>query len=76
MELCQQRVYDLEMLEKEVLAAGLEVHKRGGYFLKPFSNNQMAHWQNELINAFYDVSKEVPAEFCAEIYIYLQNYNN
>lgn len=65
-----QRVYDLEKLEKDVRAAGFKIIKKGGYFLKPASNSQMDGWDRKLIDAFYEVGKEVPAELCAEIYIF------
>lgn len=65
-----QRIYDLKRLESDVRAAGLKINKKGGYFLKPLSNSQMSGWDEILINSFYEVSKEIPADICAEIYIF------
>jgi hypothetical protein len=37
----QQRVYDLDSLTQVLLAAGFEVRDTGGYFVKPFTHDQM-----------------------------------
>lgn len=62
-----RRVYDFATLEADVRAAGLTVAKRGGIFLKPLSNAQMKDWSPELIEAFFEVGKELP-EYCSGIY--------
>jgi 2-polyprenyl-3-methyl-5-hydroxy-6-metoxy-1,4-benzoquinol methylase len=63
-----KRVYDFETIRRDVELAGLVVHELTGIFLKPLSNVQMESWQPELLNALYEVGKEMP-ELCAEIYV-------
>lgn len=65
-----QRVYDEKLMMSDIKAAGLQVTKSGGYFLKVFSNQQLENLNPELLEAFYVVSKEMPSEFCAEIYAF------
>lgn len=41
------------MLEKDFVASGYKIIKKGGYWLKPLSNNQIAeNWNISMINAF------------------------
>ncbi|WP_390494535.1 class I SAM-dependent methyltransferase [Fusobacterium ulcerans] len=64
-----RRVYNLEMLEKDFLISGYKIIEKGGYWLKPLSNNQIAeNWNVNMINAFFELGKKYP-EIAAEIYL-------
>lgn len=64
-----RRVYDLEMLEKDFVASGYKIIEKGGYWLKPLSNNQIAeNWNISMINAFFELGKKYP-KIAAEIYL-------
>lgn len=62
-----QRVYSRSTLAKDIEAAGLKVVHWDGIFLKPFSDQQMQGWDEELLDAFFELGKELP-EYCTEIY--------
>jgi SAM-dependent methyltransferase len=61
------RVYSRDSLAADIEAAGLEVVHWGGVFLKPLSDAQMKNWDQKLLDAFFEMGKELP-EYCAEIY--------
>ena len=61
------RVYSFATLEADVNAAGLQVTRRSGIYLKPLADSQMKGWDNKLLDAFFAVGKELP-EYCSEIY--------
>jgi len=64
-----QRVYDLKLLKKDVIKAGLRVVDEGGLFIKPFSNAQMGKLLDERgIEAFNEVGKRYP-HISAEIFV-------
>ena len=59
----------LEMLEKDFVASGYKIIEKGGYWLKPLSNNQIAeNWNISMINAFFELGKKYP-KIAAEIYL-------
>jgi 2-polyprenyl-3-methyl-5-hydroxy-6-metoxy-1,4-benzoquinol methylase len=63
-----QRVYDFDALTNHISQAGLTVIERGGVFLKPFSNTQMARYlDDQAVMAFNELGKRYP-ELAAEIY--------
>ncbi|MCZ8353218.1 MAG: class I SAM-dependent methyltransferase [Cyclobacteriaceae bacterium] len=63
------RVYDLETLSTHLREAGFKITNKGGYFLKPLSNNQIEkNWDDKMIHAFYLLGNKFPTH-CAEIYI-------
>ncbi len=64
-----QRYYDLAMLNEEIIKSGLKIKTIRGIFVKPFPNSQMKKLSPEMIKAFYEISKEMPPEICAEICI-------
>ena len=71
-ELLQQpRVYDLELLEKDLSAARLRIVASGGYFMKPFSHDQMSRIEDvlgwELLDGLDALGREHP-EWSSEIY--------
>jgi SAM-dependent methyltransferase len=67
---CHKRIYDLKKLKNDVINANLKIIKNGGYFLKIFSNKQLNKFDYDFINSLYTISKNLPPEICAEIYIF------
>ncbi|MGO8762365.1 MAG: class I SAM-dependent methyltransferase [Desulfobaccales bacterium] len=63
-----RRLYTYEMLLDHIKASGLEVVVCEGIFLKPLSKGQMAHWKDELIDAFFEIGRELPA-YSMDIYV-------
>ena len=63
------RVYDLDKLANDILAAGYKIVAKGGSFLKPISNGQIEqYWTGTMIDGFYEIGKEFP-EYCADIFV-------
>ena len=62
-----QRVYDLETLEQDAIAAGLAPRKRFGSFLKVLPNSMMLEYSDALLTAIDAVSAELPPETLANI---------
>ena len=52
--------------------AGLKVRLYQGVLLKPVPTPEMIEWQEERIKAFFDITQEVPAELCHEVYFKAQ----
>ncbi|PCJ20647.1 MAG: hypothetical protein COB02_03740 [Candidatus Cloacimonadota bacterium] len=67
-----QRVYDLQKLKFDVKEAGFEIVDFGGYNLKMVSLAQMSDWGQELLDAIFEVSKQMPVEVCANIWMTLR----
>lgn len=63
-----RRVYTPDLLRQHAREAGLRVVDDGGYFLKPLSNSQMETWPDDLVDAFFEVGREMP-QHAAEIYV-------
>jgi len=63
-----RRYYDTNLLREDILSSGLVVERIGGILLKPLSNAQMEQWSPAITDAFYELSKELPPEYCAEIW--------
>lgn len=63
-----RRIYTLESLLAEVNAAGLQVVRHQGIFLKILSNAQMEKLDPKLIDALFAVGHELP-DFCSTIYV-------
>ena len=71
-ELLQQpRVYDFELLEKDLGAEKLRIFASGGYFIKPFSHDQMARIEDvlgwEVLDGLDALGREHP-EWASEIF--------
>jgi len=66
-QLGHRRVYNRATLAANIQAAGLKVAGWDGIFLKPLSNAQMAGWSPDLLDAFYQVGKQLP-DYCSQIY--------
>lgn len=62
-----QRVYSRRTLAADIEAASLRVVRWDGIFLKPLSDEQMRDWNGKLLDAFFEVGRELP-EYCTEIY--------
>ncbi|MFH0713767.1 MAG: class I SAM-dependent methyltransferase [Candidatus Micrarchaeota archaeon] len=62
-----QRYYDLATLKNEIEQSGLKIERTRGIFVKPFHNAQMEKLDPQMIKAFYDISKDMPPEICAEV---------
>jgi 2-polyprenyl-3-methyl-5-hydroxy-6-metoxy-1,4-benzoquinol methylase len=61
------RVYSRHSLSGDIKAAGLKIVHWEGIFLKPLSDAQMQDWDEKLLDAFFELGKELP-EYCTEIY--------
>ncbi len=55
-----RRLYTVDSLSKEIAGAGLRTPQIEGIFLKPLSSSQMIDWPDPLLNAFDDMSRELP----------------
>jgi 2-polyprenyl-3-methyl-5-hydroxy-6-metoxy-1,4-benzoquinol methylase len=62
-----RRVYDSTLLREHLARAGWSVENVSGIFLKPLSNAQMMPFAPELLEAFFEVGRELP-HYCAELY--------
>ena len=63
-----RRVYTPETFRKDIEVAGIVVETIGGVYFKPLSNQQMQdHWNEALIQGFYELGKDFP-DIAAEIY--------
>jgi hypothetical protein len=62
-----RRVYTFESLASDIRAAGLDAAHRTGFFLKPLSNDHMAQWPKNLLDALLEVGGTLPT-YCAHIY--------
>jgi 2-polyprenyl-3-methyl-5-hydroxy-6-metoxy-1,4-benzoquinol methylase len=63
-----KRYYDVDMLSEDIVKSGLEIESIGGILLKPLSNAQMEQLSAEITNAFYQLGRELPPDYCAEIW--------
>lgn len=66
-----KRVYDIARLSNDICRAGLEIIDFGGYNLKLVSLKQMKDWNQDLLDAIFEVSKAVPSEICANLWFIL-----
>lgn len=64
-----RRVFTPEIFQNTFRAAGFEIVKFGGYWLKPLSNAQIqATWTEEMVEAFCAIGRKYP-EISGEMYI-------
>ena len=66
-KLGHRRVYTKETLIEDILKSGLKIDKIRGIFLKPFSDSQMEKFDKKVLNALFEIGKEVP-EYCSTLY--------
>lgn len=71
-----QRVYDIETLKDHIQQANLEILEFGGYNIKMVSLSQMKDWSQELLDAIFVVSKQMPPEICANIWATVRKRND
>ena len=64
-----KRIYDIDQLSNDVNDANLEIIEFGGYNIKMVSLAQMKDWSQELLNAIFEVSKKLPPEICANLWM-------
>lgn len=63
-----RRVYTPATFRSDIEKSGLSVLEMGGVYFKPLSNGQIQeHWNEEMIQGFYELGKDFP-EYAAEIY--------
>lgn len=62
-----KRFYDKDKLRNHIMRSGLKIDEMGGVLLKPLSNSQMESWNLDIIEALYEVGKELP-DYCGPIY--------
>ena len=63
-----RRYYTQETLRRDIEAAGLEIEREDGLFLKPLPNSEMDRWSEQLADAFYELGHEIP-DHCAELIV-------
>lgn len=64
-----RRVYNPDEFKNDFIKSGLEIEFFGGYWIKPFSNKQVAETHTpEMIDAFMKLGERYP-DISAEIYI-------
>lgn len=63
------RIYTPETFHTDFLNAGYKILQRGGYWLKPISDNQIQkHWDENMLKGFMKLGEFYP-DIAAEIYI-------
>jgi len=63
-----QRVYDRQLLEVEFEATGFALVHSGGILLKPLSHRQMESWDAPVVDALFEVGKELP-DYCSSLIV-------
>ncbi len=63
-----KRIYDSKKLKRDFLSSGYRVEFLGGFMLKPLSHKQMETWDISIVDALYEVGKELP-EYCSSLII-------
>jgi 2-polyprenyl-3-methyl-5-hydroxy-6-metoxy-1,4-benzoquinol methylase len=62
-----RRVYTQETLESDIKKSGLAVVAKTGIFLKPLSHSQLMDSDAKLLDALFEIGKELP-DYCSTIY--------
>lgn len=62
-----RRVYNVENLKTDILAAGYSHVDIRGYLLKVVPNRMMKDWNTDLLDAMFHVSQTLPVEICADL---------
>jgi trans-aconitate methyltransferase len=67
----QRRIYDAASFREELGASGFDVIREGGYFVKPFTNDQMAAIQGalgqEVLEGLFELGRQHP-DWAAELF--------
>jgi 2-polyprenyl-3-methyl-5-hydroxy-6-metoxy-1,4-benzoquinol methylase len=69
-----KRIYDSKMLCNEFVSAGYRIDLIGGILLKPLSHSQMESWDLNVVDALYEVGKELP-DYCSSLIILATHKN-
>jgi 2-polyprenyl-3-methyl-5-hydroxy-6-metoxy-1,4-benzoquinol methylase len=64
-----QRVYSLEVLNRDIVQSGLEIVDSTGLFLKVLPNSMMLDYSRELLWALNEISAALPKELLANIVV-------
>ncbi|MFH0816611.1 MAG: class I SAM-dependent methyltransferase [Methanobacteriota archaeon] len=64
-----RRYFSIKTLRATVARSGFKVLEGGGIMLKPLSNVQMLDWSDEILDGLNRLSRNIPPEFCGEIYV-------
>ena len=74
-KLLQYRVFDFETLVDVAHSAGFRIAEKGGYFVKPFTHDQMQSipdvLSEEVLDGLWKLGREMP-ELASEIYVNLE----
>lgn len=62
-----QRVYDLTMLNNDLVKAGFVMTNHRGFFAKLLANHQMLHLDERVLLGLLKMSDEMPTELCANL---------
>jgi SAM-dependent methyltransferase len=62
------RVYDKEMVLRELKESGFDILHWEGIFLKPFPNDMMIPLKKSIIRGRFEIGRELP-DYCAHIYV-------
>jgi ubiquinone biosynthesis O-methyltransferase len=63
-----KRIYDPDMLRQDFFEAGFKVDELTGMFLKPLAGKQMMMFGADLLNAYYELGKELP-DYCSSLLV-------
>jgi 2-polyprenyl-3-methyl-5-hydroxy-6-metoxy-1,4-benzoquinol methylase len=63
-----RRVYCDKTLAEDLQASGFEIVGRHGLHLKPFSNSQMEHIADDVVEGLFRLSHELPADLSAMLF--------
>ena len=66
-EMGHQRIYDIDKLRNDVLETGYKIIREQGYLLKMRSLEQIMNWNDDFINANYDVSLNCSIDICVNL---------
>jgi len=61
------RVYSRDQLVQDLSDGGFSDVTVDGYWLKMVPNRVMATWERDLLDAIFSVSKDIPADLCADL---------
>jgi 2-polyprenyl-3-methyl-5-hydroxy-6-metoxy-1,4-benzoquinol methylase len=63
-----KRIYDSKKLRNDFVRSGYRIKHIGGILLKPLSHKQMESWDPAIVDALYEVGKELP-DLCSSLII-------
>jgi len=63
-----RRAYTLTKLADDITESGLTVVEIDSIALKPLSFTQMEEWPDELLNAFFEIGRDLPVEWRNRLY--------